>query len=168
MRAFVILAAGLAAATPLSAQRKSTAEPAPALDASVWGALKFRYIGPEGNRVSSVAGVIGDPMVYYAGSASGGVFKSSDGGKTWTKMGLDLTGRISRIAIDPRDPEVVLVGALGHAYGPQQERGVYRTTDAGRTWSRTLFVNDSTGVVDLVMNRTNPRIVYAATWQVEI
>ncbi len=208
-----ILTALTLAAAPVAAQ-----SPEP----SLWKSLRFRHIGPEGNRVSSVAGVAGDPMTYYAGAASGGIFKSSDGGihwqpifdsvpvssvgalavapsdpnvvwagtgepfirstislgwgvfrsndagKTWTKMGLDLTGRIGRIAIDPRNSEVVLVAAMGHAYGPQQERGVYRTTDGGRTWTRTLFVNDSTGAIDVLIDPSNPRLVYAATWQVEI
>src|SRR5688572_30825510 len=213
MRILVLTTAALAVALPLHAQRP---------DSSSWSALKFRHIGPEGNRVSSVAGVTDNPLVYYAGSASGGIFKTTDGGvhwapifdsvpvssvgalavapsdanvvwagtgepfirstislgwgvfkstdagKTWAKMGLDLTGRIGRIVIDPRDPDVVLVAAVGHAYGPQQERGVFRTSDGGRTWTRTLFVNDSTGAIDLIINPSNPRIVYAATWQIEI
>jgi photosystem II stability/assembly factor-like uncharacterized protein len=96
------------------------------------------------------------------------VFKSTDAGKTWTKMGLENSGRIARFAIDPRDPDVVLAASLGHAYGPQPERGVYRTTDGGKTWTRTLYVNDSTGAVDVMMDPTNPRIVYAATWQIEV
>src|ERR1043166_5840721 len=202
-------------------QRQNSPVP-PGSDSALFGQLKYRYIGPEGNRVSSVAGVPGDPRVYYAGAASGGIFKSDDGaipwrpifddqpvasigalavapsdpnvvwagtgepfirshislgwgvykstdaGKSWNKMGLDNTGRIARIVIDPRNPDVVLVAALGHAYGPQPERGIYRSADGGKTWERTLFVNDSTGAVDLVLDPANPRILFAATWQIEI
>ncbi len=195
---------------------------APAVDTAQLSQLKFRYIGPEGNRVSSVSGVSGDPRTYYAGAASGGLFKTSDGGthwspifddqpvasigaigvapsdpnvvwvgtgepfirshislgwgvfkstdagRSWNKMGLDNTGRIARIVIDPRNPDLVYVAALGHAYGPQPERGVYRSADGGKNWERVLFVNDSTGAIDLVMDPSNPRILYAATWQIEI
>jgi photosystem II stability/assembly factor-like uncharacterized protein len=209
-------------AASLSGQRApSPAAPAPVTD-STFRQLKYRYIGPEGNRVASVAGVPGDPFVYYAGAASGGLFKttdmgvhwkpifddqpvssigsvavapsdpnvvwvgtgepfirshislgwgmfkSTDAGKTWSRAGLENTGRIGRIVIDPRNPDVVLVAAQGHSYGPQPERGVYRTADGGRTWERTLFVNDSTGAIDLVMDPRNPRILFAATWQLEI
>ena len=83
-------------------------------------------------------------------------------------MGLDQTGRIARIAIHPRNPDVVLVSAVGHAYGPQKERGVYRTMDGGRTWEQVLFVDENTGANDVEFDPTNPRIVYATTWQLEI
>jgi photosystem II stability/assembly factor-like uncharacterized protein len=93
--------------------------------------LKYRHIGPEGNRVSAVAGVIGDPNVYYAGAASGGIFKSTDAGKTWVRSGLDSTGRIGRIVVHPTNPDMVYASAVVRSYGPQQQRGVYRTTDGG-------------------------------------
>jgi photosystem II stability/assembly factor-like uncharacterized protein len=203
-----------AAASPVAAQTS--------LADSLLSQLKYRYIGPEGNRVSAVSGVPGDPRTYYAGAASGGLWKSSDGGahwkpifddqpvasigaisvapsdpnvvwagtgeafirshislgwgvykstdagKSWNKMGLDNTGRIARIVIDPRNPDLVFVAALGHAYGPQPERGIYRSADGGKNWERVLFVNDSTGAVDLVMDPANPRVLFAAMWQVEI
>ena len=76
------------------------------------------------------------------------MFKSTDAGKSWTRVGLEATGRIARIVIDPTNPERVYVAALGHAYGPQPERGIYRTIDGGKTWEKVLFVNDSTGGVD--------------------
>jgi photosystem II stability/assembly factor-like uncharacterized protein len=210
--------------------RRGTPAPAPAapapaaagLDSATFAQLHWRHIGPEGNRVTSVAGVIGDPMTYYAGAASGGLWKTSDGGihwtpifdsqpvssigalavspsdpnviwagtgepfirshvsigwgvfnstdagKSWHKMGLDSTGRISRILVHPTNPDVVYVAALGHAYGPQQQRGIYRTMDGGKTWERVLFVNDSTGASDLVMDPNNPRILFAGFWQVEV
>ena len=184
--------------------------------------LRWRYIGPTGNRVTSVAGVPGDALVYYAGAASGGIFKTIDGGihwqpifddqpvasigslavapsdpnvvwagtgepfirsnisvgqgiykstdagKTWTLAGLDKTGRIARIAIDPSNPNNVLACALGHAYGPQPERGVFRTIDGGRTWERTLFVDENTGCSDMAMDPRNPRTLFAGMWHVEI
>ena len=189
---FLSLSAVLLAAPPVGAQRRQTpaASSAPAIDSAVYSQLHFRHIGPEGNRVTSVAGVPGDAGTYYAGAASGGlwktvdggvhwdavfddqpvssigalavapsdpnvvwagtgepfirshisvgwgVYKSTDAGKGWTRMGLENTGRIGRIVIDPRNPDVVLVAALGHAYGPQPERGVFRTKDAGKTWEQ--------------------------------
>ncbi len=103
-----------------------------------------------------------DPNVLWAGtgeafirsnvSIGNGVYRSTDAGETWRHMGLEKTGRVGRIVIDPRDPDVVFVAALGHLYGPQQERGVYRTRDGGATWERVLFVDENTGAVDLVMD----------------
>ena len=176
------------------------------LDSSQLAAMRFRYIGPVGNRIASVAGVSGDANVYYAGAASGGiwkstdagihwapifddkdvssigalavapsdpnvvwagtgepwirshisigngVYKSTDAGRTWTHVGLEATGRIGRIVIDPSNPDVVFIAAQGHSYGPQEERGLYRTTDGGRTWQRVLFVDRNTGAIDVVMH----------------
>jgi len=187
-----------------------------------YAALKWRYIGPVGNRVIAVAGVPGDANIYYVGAASGGIFKTTDSGahwqaifddkpvssigslavaasdpnvvwagtgeafirsnisigngiyrsidagRTWEHRGLDLTGRIGRVLIDPRDPDVVFACALGHAYGPQQERGVFRTSDGGKTWQRTLFVDENTGCSDIAMDARNPRILFAGMWQLEI
>ncbi len=225
----VLCFAAITAARTAQAQRRparaaSTAPTAPAqgIDSTAWAALRWRYIGPEGNRVSSVAGVAGDRSIYYAGAASGGLWKTTDGGihwapifdeqpvasigalavapsdpnvvwagtgepfirshvsigwgvflstdagKTWKKMGLDSTGRISRIIVHPTDPRIVYVAAEGHLYGPQSQRGIYRTTDGGATWQRVLFVNDSTGASDLVMDPNNPRILFAGFWQVEL
>ncbi len=185
-------------------------------------ALKWRFIGPLGNRVIAVAGVPGNPYVYYVGAASGGIFKTTDGGttwasifdgqdvssvgslaiapsdpnvvwagtgesfirsnislgngiyrstdagKTWVRRGLEKTGRIGRVVVDPRDPDVVLACALGHAYGPQADRGVFRTTDGGQTWQKTLFVDENTGCSDLALDPSNPRILYAGMWSLEI
>jgi len=97
-----------------------------------------------------------------------GIFKSTDGGESWTLMGLEKTGRIARVVIHPTDPDVVMACALGHAYGPQQERGVYRTTDGGTTWTRVLFVDENTGCSDLAMDPNNPRVLFAGMWQIEI
>ncbi|HEU5261332.1 MAG TPA: hypothetical protein VFU41_07905 [Gemmatimonadales bacterium] len=95
-----------------------------------------------------------------------GVFFSPDAGKTWKSMGLDDVGQISRIVIDPTNPDIVFVGAIGHAWAPNRERGVYRTADGGKTWQKVLFVNDTTGVADLIMVSGNPRVLFAAMWQV--
>src|SRR2546425_377883 len=95
-----------------------------------------------------------------------GVFFSPDAGKTWTFMGLGDVGQISRIVIDPTNPDVVFVGAVGHAWAPNAERGVYRTADGGKTWQKVLFVNDTTGVSDLDMVPGNPRVLFAGMWQV--
>ena len=83
-------------------------------------------------------------------------------------MGLEKTGRIGRVVIDPANPDIVLACALGHAYGPQPERGVFRTTDGGKTLGRVLFVDENTGCSDLAMDPSNPRILFAGMWQLEI
>jgi len=203
-------------------QRPAAAPPAPAVDTAAYTQLKYRHIGPEGNRAAAVTGVPGDPTTYYVGAASGGVWKSTDGGdhwqpifdgqpvqsigalavapsdpnvvwagtgepfirsnisvgwglfkstdagKTWTRAGLENTGRIARVLVDPKNPDVVFVCALGHAYGPQPERGVFRTTDGGKTWAKTLFVDNNTGCSDLALDPNNPRILFAGMWQIEI
>ena len=194
----------------------------PPISPDIYSQLKYRYIGPEGNRATAVAGVPGMPNVWYVGAASGGIFKSTDGGihwdpifdsepvasigslavaasdpnivwagtgesfirshisvgqgiyksmdggKTWSLMGLEKTGRIGRVEIDPRNPDVVLACALGHAYGPQPERGVFRTGDGGKTWNKVLFVDENTGCSDMGMDPNNPRILFAGMWQIEI
>ncbi|HLX07669.1 MAG TPA: sialidase [Thermoanaerobaculia bacterium] len=206
----------------LGAMEKAAPSAPPAGPSDPFGALKFRYIGPEGNRVSAVAGVPGDATVYYAGAASGGIFKTTDGGihwrpifddqpvssigalavapsdpnvvwagtgeafirsnisvgwgmfrstdagRTWARAGLEKTGRIGRIVVDPRDPDVALACALGAAYGPAPDRGVFRTADGGRSWTKTLFVDERTGCSDLAMDPNNPRVVFAGTWQLAI
>jgi len=185
-------------------------------------AMRWRYIGPVGNRTTSIVGVPGQPYVYYAGSASGGIFKTTDGGvhweaifdgqpvssigslaiapsdpnvvwagtgeawirshisvgqgiyksgdagKTWKLMGLEKTGRIGHLVVDPKNPDIVMACALGHAYGPQQERGVFRTTDGGAHWDRVLFTDENSGCSDIVMDASNPRTLFAGMWQFEI
>ncbi|NNF26742.1 MAG: hypothetical protein HKN73_05965 [Gemmatimonadetes bacterium] len=94
-----------------------------------------------------------------------GIYHSSDGGKTWTLKGLEETRHIGRIVIHPSDPDVVWVAAVGHLFGSNPERGVYKTTDRGTTWERVLYVDDDTGAIDLVMDPADPQILYAATYQ---
>jgi photosystem II stability/assembly factor-like uncharacterized protein len=184
--------------------------------------LRFRHIGPVGNRMASIAGVPGDRMTYYAGAASGGVWKtedaglhwrpvfddqpihaigalavstsdpaivyagtgessirsnvsigngiwkSTDAGETWEHMGLEGTGRFGRIVVHPRDPNTVYAAAVGHAYAPARERGVYRTTDGGENWERVLFVDQNTGAYEIAMDPYNPRRLYATMWQIDL
>ena len=186
--------------------------------------LKFRYMGPAAaGRIATVAGVPGDPNVYYLGSASGGVWKttnagttfepvfddqpvaaigaiavapsdpnivwvgtgeswvirysdvmgdgvyvSKDAGKTWKHMGLAETGRISRVVVHPTDPNVVYVCVVGRMTGPQDERGVFKTTDGGATWKRSLFVEGGkTGCSGLSIDAKNPNVLLAGMWQAE-
>jgi len=184
--------------------------------------LRFRFMGPAvGGRISAVAGVPGDSMTIYWGAASGGiwksldggqthasvfdaqpvqaigalavavsnpqivwagtgeawairdadvmgdgVYKSTDGGATWTNMGLRETGRIGRVLIHPANPDIVYVCALGRATGPQQERGVYRTTDGGKSWDRVLFVDQNTGCSGITMDAHEPNVLFAGMWEV--
>lgn len=192
------------------------------IDPEVLSSLRYRHIGPVGNRVTSVVGIPGDPHVYYAGAASGGIwktedggirwrpifdeegvqsigslavapsdnnviwagtgeafirsnisigagiYKSTDGGKNWKCMGLEKTGRIGRVIIDPSDPNIVFAAALGHSYGPQEDRGVFRTIDGGETWEKVLFVDENTGCGDMAMDPNNARVLFAGMWQLEI
>ena len=98
-------------------------------------------------------------------SYGGGLFKSTDGGKTWALVGLGDTLQISSIVIDPHNPNTVVVGAMGDFFSDTRARGVYRTTDGGKTWSQTLFVGPRTGVSDLAMDPKNPSVIYAGLWQ---
>ena len=98
----------------------------------------------------------------YAGT---GVFKSMDGGKTWTHVGLGESHHIGRIVLDKNDPNVAHIAVLGHLYSPNKERGVYKTTDGGKTWTQTLFVNDNAGAVDLISDPNTPSTLYAAIWE---
>ena len=101
----------------------------------------------------------------YDAAAGQGVFKSTDGGKSWQALGLAATHDIGRIWVDPRNSDVVVVAALGHLYGPNSERGIYRSTDGGKSWTHALTINEDTGVVDLAADPANPNLLYAAAWQ---
>ena len=196
-------------------QRLSTLDPA------LYKAMEWRSIGPyRGGRVTAVAGIPDQPLVYYFGATGGGVwktedaglswkcvsdgffrtgsvgaiavsewdpnvvyvgmgeapirgnvshgdgmYKSTDSGKTWKHVGLEATSQISRVRIHPRNPDLVYVAALGHIYGPNEERGVFRTSDGGKTWQKILFRDNKTGAIDLIIDPSNLRIIYAALWE---
>ena len=185
--------------------------------------LAFRNLGPSimGGRVASVVGIPGNPEVYYVGAASGGVWKSTDGGyqwnaifsneptasisdvvldpsnpdivwvatgevnirndvldgaglyrstdagKTWTLMGFKDAGNISKVVVDPRHSNIVWVAVLGHVWGPNTERGVFKTVDGGKIWKKVLFVNAHTGAVDLTTDGANSQVLFAAMWQAQ-
>jgi photosystem II stability/assembly factor-like uncharacterized protein len=206
--------ASLPLATPTAARAQE-------IPASLYGALRWRHIGPfQGGRVEAVAGIPGNPSTFYFGAVNGGVWKtvdagqtwestwhgpdvgtigalaiapsdanviyagtgepdprtdiasgdgvyrSTDAGRTWTNVGLRDSRQIGRIVVDPRDPDLVYVAAQGNVFAPNTERGVYRSLDGGTSWSKVLSVNDSTGAIDIAMDPTNPRILFAAMWQV--
>uniref|UniRef100_UPI003983A30F WD40/YVTN/BNR-like repeat-containing protein n=1 Tax=Gemmatimonas sp. TaxID=1962908 RepID=UPI003983A30F len=98
-------------------------------------------------------------------SIGDGIYRSTDAGAHWKRMGLENTGRIGRVIIHPTNTDVVYAAAQGHGYGPQTDRGLWRTTDGGASWKKVLYVNDSTGIIDVAMDPTNPRILFAASWQ---
>ena len=191
------------------------------MDADLFDGMSARSIGPAGmsGRVSIVEGVVSDPDTIFVGAASGGVwrsqdggltfqpvfdnqdvasigalainqqnpdiiwvgsgegnprnstsvgagvYKSIDGGDTWTKIGLENSERINWIELDPGNPDVAYVAALGTLWGPNEERGVYKTTDGGETWNRILYVDDTTGATDIKMDPTNPKKLFAAMWE---
>jgi photosystem II stability/assembly factor-like uncharacterized protein len=128
-----------------------------------------------GGSIGAVAIAPSDPSVVYAGtgeetvrgnvSPGAGMWKSTDAGKTWTRIGLDDSQHIGRIRVHPANPELLYVAVMGHAFGPSDQRGVYRSKDGGKTWERILFVNRDSGAVDLALDPTNPRILYASTWR---
>lgn len=110
---------------------------------------------------------MGEPQMRNNVSWGDGVYKSIDGGKSWTHLGLKETHHISQIRIHPTNPDIVYVGAFGHAFGPNPERGVFRTKDGGTTWEKVLYKSDKAGVIDLVMNPSNPNELFATIWEFE-
>ena len=125
--------------------------------------------------IGAIAVAPSDANVVYVGSGEAdmrssisvgnGMYKSTDAGKTWTHIGLSDSRQIGRILVDPRDANRVFVAALGHAYGPNQERGVFRSKDGGRNWQKVLFHDENTGAIDLAFEPGNPKTIYAALWQ---
>ncbi len=144
---------------------------------STSGGIKWEPIFE--NELTSSIGAIAiqqsNPSIVWAGTGEGnprnslnggfGIYKSLDGGKTWKSMGLKKTRHIHRIKIDPMNPNIVYVGAIGAPWGEHAERGVYKTTDGGITWKKILFVNNKTGAADLVMDPSNPNKLIAAMWE---
>jgi photosystem II stability/assembly factor-like uncharacterized protein len=127
--------------------------------------------------VGAIAVSESDPNVIYAGmgescirnnvSYGDGVYRSTDGGKTWANVGLVETRHIARVRVNPRDSNLVYVAALGHTFGPNKERGIFRSKDGGDNWEQVLFVNETTGAADLIIDRNNPLILFATFWQVQ-
>ena len=124
--------------------------------------------------IGAIAVAPSAPDVVYVGSGEStlrdsvgfgnGMYKSTDAGKSWTHLGLDDTHHIGKIAVDPRNPNVVFVAAIGHLYAPSPERGVFRSLDGGKTWQKVLYKNDDVGAVEVVIDPTNSRVVYAGLW----
>ncbi|WP_111683106.1 WD40/YVTN/BNR-like repeat-containing protein [Winogradskyella tangerina] len=139
-----------------------------------WENISDGYFG---GSIGAIAVSKSDPNVIYVGggektvrgnvSSGYGIWKSVDAGKTWTASGLPKSRHVPRIAIHPTNHNIVYAGVLGNIYKPTQERGVYKSIDGGKTWKKILFSNEHAGVVDLIMDPTNPRILYASTWRVQ-
>jgi photosystem II stability/assembly factor-like uncharacterized protein len=143
------------------------------------GGVTWRAVSDDAFKTSSVGAVAvaeSQPDVVYAGMGEvqlrgniiqgDGIYKSTDAGRTWTHSGLDRTMAIARIRVHPTNPDIVYVAALGDPYGPNAERGVFKSTDGGKTWTSVLFRNDKAGAVDLSMDAKNPDTLYAGVWEV--
>ncbi|HEX9393221.1 MAG TPA: glycosyl hydrolase, partial [Gemmatimonadales bacterium] len=140
---------------------------------NTWLPVTDKYFG---GTIGAIGVSESNPDVVYVGtgeyavrgnvSHGDGVFKTTDAGKTWTAIGLADTRQIARVRVHPTKPDIAYVAAQGHAFGPNAERGIYKTTDGGKTWTKVLFKNDSTGACDLAMDPSNPDVLYAAFWQV--
>ena len=199
-----------------------TALRAQTLDENALKGMKWRQVGPfRGGRALAVTGVAGDSQTYYFGAVAGGVWKTSNGGmtwtpmtdktgimsvgaiavapsdpnviyvgtgescwrgdisygdgmyksidagKTWTHIGLEDTRHISRVIVHPTNPDILFVAAMGHAYGPNETRGVFRSADGGKTWQKVLFKDNKTGAIDLTFDPSNPHILFAALYEAQ-
>ncbi len=138
-----------------------------------WKNISDKFFG---SSIGAVAVAPSDESVLYVGEGEntmrgnvseglGGMWRSDDGGRTWKNIGLKDGRHIIRIVIHPRNPDIVWVAVMGHLFGPNEERGVFKTTDGGKTWKKTLYVNNQTGCSDLVMEPGNPSVFYAGTWR---
>ena len=127
------------------------------------GSIGAIEVAPSDPNVIYVGG--GEPCIRGNTSPGDGMYRSTDAGRTWTHIGLEDAGQIAIIRIHPRDPDLVYVAVLGHAFGPNPTRGIFRSRDGGRSWQKVLFRSDSAGAIDLAMDPQNPRVLYAALWQ---
>ncbi len=139
-----------------------------------WKNISDKYFG---GSIGAVAVSPSDDNIIYVGEGENtmrgnvsegldGLWKSDDGGRSWVNKGLKSTRHITRIIIHPKNPDIVWVAAVGHLFGPNEERGVYKTIDGGKSWKKILFSNNLSGAVDLIMEPGNPKVLYAGTWQV--
>src|SRR6202008_5116670 len=125
--------------------------------------------------IGSIAAADSDPNVLYVGTGEAcirgnisygdGLYKTVDGGKTWSNVGLKDSRHIGALIVHPKNPEVVFVAALGHAYGRNEERGIFPTRDGGKPWEKVLYINDRPGGVAVVFDSQNPHVLFAAMWQ---
>lgn len=140
---------------------------------SNWKSISDKYFG---GSIGSVAVAPSDNTILYVGEGENtlrgnvsegfGIWRSDDAGRSWRNLGLKDSRHIIRIIIHPKNPDIVWVAAIGHLFGPNSERGIFKTTDGGRTWKKVLYVNDQTGCSDLVMEPGNPAVLYAGTWRI--
>ncbi len=140
--------------------------------ANTWSAVFDKDGAPS---IGSIAVAASDPNIVYVGTGEAcirgnishgdGVWKSLDAGKSWKNVGLKDSRSIGRVIVNPRNPDIVFVAALGHPYGPNTERGVFRTTDGGKTWDKVLYKNENTGAIDVVFDPQNPNILFASLWE---
>src|SRR6266481_886698 len=135
------------------------------VDPGYFSDMKWRMIGPHrAGRTIGAVGVPQQPNVFYMAANNGGVWKTTDAGKTWKNMGLKDGQQIGGLSIDPKDENKVFVAVLGHPYGANTERGVYRTKDGGVTWEKVLYKDENTGAVQVTIDPNNPNVVYADLW----
>ena len=141
---------------------------------SNWKNISDKYFG---GSIGCVSVAPSDPTILYAGEGENtlrgnvsegfGIWRTDDGGRSWKNLGLKETRHIIRIIIHPKNPDIVWVAAIGHLFGPNEERGIFKTIDGGRSWKKVLYVNDQTGCSDLVMEPGNPSVLYAGTWRIQ-
>ncbi|MEY2532061.1 MAG: hypothetical protein QOI96_2146, partial [Verrucomicrobiota bacterium] len=137
----------------------------PITDGSVFGTGSVGAIGLSDSDSNTIYVGMGESAIRGNVSHGDGVYKSTDGGKTWKHAGLEDTRQISRIRVNPKNPDIVYVAAQGHVWAPNQQRGVFRSKDGGKTWEKVLFRGDKAGACDLIIDPTNPSILYAGMWE---
>jgi photosystem II stability/assembly factor-like uncharacterized protein len=138
----------------------------PISDGSVFGTGSVGAIGLSDSDPNTIYVGMGESPIRGNVSHGDGVYKSTDGGKTWKHVGLEDTRQISRIRVNPKNPDIVYVAAQGHVWGPNQQRGVFRSKDGGKTWDKVLYRSDKAGACDLIIDPTNPSVLYAGLWEV--
>jgi photosystem II stability/assembly factor-like uncharacterized protein len=137
----------------------------PITDGSVFGTGSVGAIGLSDSDPNTIYVGMGESAIRGNVSHGDGVYKSTDGGKTWKHVGLEDTRQISRIRVNPKNPDIVYVAAQGHVWAPNQQRGVFRSKDGGKTWEKVLFRSDKAGACDLIIDPTNPSVLYAGMWE---